>query len=356
MNRIMTLTATLFFSFSPLLAVVVDETRPIQRQSSLHDISATLSVERPRAEVGMPVELILSVAGEAAPRAIFPSFEENFGIFDVRSVTPLKSDALGSNARAVRIELVGYEAGEHPLPELSIETDGRDLVLDGVDPVMIEVVSLVGPNAGPDEHHDIRKAIPVPLAKSDLGWWILCGALALGAAGLLIWWLLTRKSANEPEEPADLWAERKLDDLEARHLPTSGKVQLFFFELTDITRAFIERRYDIDAPERTTQEFMVEAQRHHGLDPEHAKILGRMLRSADMVKFAGDRPAQNECERSMAFVRRFVHDSGPKPEPTSLQSTTGEHDLMPTAHPERMQSMGLTESMPQETLSGRNTR
>jgi len=331
---------------------------PIERRSDLHDISATMKVEPSRIEVGMPVELVLSVSGDAAPRAILPEFDETFGAFDVRSVTPLTSEALDATARAVRIELVGFEAGAHALPELVIESDGRELRFDG-EPVSIEVVTLVGPTAGPEEHHDIRQAISVPLADTGLGWWVLLGALALGGLGVLAWWLVARRGAAQEEVPADEWAMGMLEELESRHLPQHGHIQQFFYELTDIARSFIERRYDIQAPDRTTQEFIAEAQRHQDLDPDHATLLGRMLRSADMVKFAGDRPARAECERSMTFVRRFVTECGPRPEPTPLQDDAGNDTSTFQPSPERMRTMGLDrpeEPTGERTVAGRHAR
>lgn len=357
MKRFAIISALLIVCASPLFARVDDDVQPIELDAQFRDIVATLRVEPSSAEVGMPIQLFLSVSGEAASRAVFPDFEETFGSFDVRSITPLQSKALGPNARALRIELVGYEAGEHELPSIQIETDGRTLDLGTDEPVKVEVLSLVGTEASPEEFHDIRNAISVPLAIPGIGWWVLLGVLATGGAVILVWWLLSRSKSQQPQVPVDVWAEGKLDALEAKRLPDQGRIQAFFFELTDIARSFIERRYDIDAPDRTTQEFIAESQRHQDLDPEHATLLGRMLRSADMVKFAGDRPAQAECQRSMEFVRRFVRESGPKPELNSDTNESADLDTIPMGQPERMQALGLQgQSEFDDTLTGRSSR
>ena len=353
MRGIALFTATIVLTASPLLASVDDEAQVIERSTRLSDIEATLRVEPASVEVGMPVQLVLTISGEAAPRAVFPVFDETVGNFDVRSTAPLRSDSLGPNVRAMRVDLVGFEAGEHEIPALEISTDGRTLAFD---PIKLEVISLLAPAAGPEEFHDIRNAISVPLANSALAWWVAFGVLATGGAAFLVWWLLVRNKPLRPAEPADVWADRKLDELNSKQLPEKGQIQAFFFELTDIARSFIERRYDIDAPDRTTQEFISEAQRHHDLDPEHATILGRMLRSADMVKFAGDRPAQTECERSMEYVRRFVRESGPKPESTEVDGEKTDENSGLHSRPERMRAMGLDEPNQEEVLTGRISR
>ena len=183
MRGIALFSATIVLTASPLLAGVDDEAQVIERSTRLSDIEATLRLEPASVEVGMPIQLVLTISGEAAPRAVFPVFEETIGGFDVRSTAPLRSDSLGPNVRAMRVELVGFEAGEHDIPALEISTDGRTLAFD---PVKLEVISLVGPAAGPEEFHDIRNAISVPLANSALGWWVLFGVLATGGAAFLV--------------------------------------------------------------------------------------------------------------------------------------------------------------------------
>ena len=65
----------------------------------------------------------------------------------------------------------------------------------------------------------------------------------------------------------------------------------------------------IDAPDRTTEEFIREMRAHPRLAEEHQRLLGGFLRSADLVKFALHRPPAEECGLAMATARRFVDET-----------------------------------------------
>jgi hypothetical protein len=310
MNSIIAHFCALTIAFSAHAQSTPDN-RILEREVELSGISGTLVISPSDPEVGMPIVMTLSISGDAVPTAQFPVFEEEFGAFDVRSLTPLQMESSGGNVRGIEVVLIGYESGEIVLPPITITTNGRELTFDDV---TVNVTSLVGSEAGPDEYRDIQNAVTVPLATQSPIVWILMALCAAVITGLFIWWLLARSRGEKPIEPAHTWALKRLDHLEAKSLPRQGELKGFFFELTDIARTYIERRFDIDAPDRTTQEFIAESQRHPELDPSHAKLLGRFLKSADMVKFAGDRPADSECDRSMEFIRTFVTECGPRPE------------------------------------------
>jgi hypothetical protein len=276
---------------------------PVEQTLSNDAFTATLTVSPLPVEVGAPLEVVVSLEGQDMRNAVLPTIAETFGPFEVRSATPLAAPAVG-----LRLELVTFEAGDVELPILSV----GDLSFD---PVAVSVTTLMGEDTGPDAFHDIRGAVAVQPLLHSSGWWLVGGVLGIIVAASLLVWLFTRTKTPEPAEAADAWAQRNLDALEHKGLPAAGKVQPFFIELTDIGRAFIERRFDLDAPDRTTPEFIREAARHPELDPTHATLLGRLLTSADKVKFAGDRPATTECDRALSLVRTFVRESGPKPPP-----------------------------------------
>ena len=343
------------------LAIATYADTPVQDASSpalvfadgTDDLQVNLRVTPDTVEVGVPVELVLTAAGKAAGNARFPQPMETMGAFDVLSFTPIKSATLGPDARGLRILLSSYEIGEQDIPALEIRVGDETLTLG---PATVEITTLVGAEAGPEEHRDIMEAVAVPISPLGWGWLLGGGVLVAGIIGLLVWWLLTRERSAEPEEPEDTTALKRLEELERENLPGRGQVQQYFYRLTDIARAYIERRYLIHAPDRTTQEFIVETQRHHELDPEHATMLGRLLKSADMVKFAGDRPAAADCVRAMQYVRTFVQESGARP---ALITEESEPDFgADTDHPlpERMTAMGLDDPRERESIGGRIER
>jgi len=67
------------------------------------------------------------------------------------------------------------------------------------------------------------------------------------------------------------------------------------------------------APERTTEEFLREAQQHYGLVNSHRHLLKEFLTAADMVKFALYRPAVEEGNTASQAARNFVEETTAAP-------------------------------------------
>ena len=147
-------------------------------------------------------------------------------------------------------------------------------------------------------------------------WWWAIAAGATVAAGAFVWWLMRRPTQQPvvtPVAPGE-WARREFDLLESQRLPERGDVEGFFVRLSDVVRTYVERRYQIAAPDQTTQEFLSQAAHHPDLAGDNERTLGAFLRSADMVKFAAARPASDTCAHALTAMRGFVERTAP---PTS---------------------------------------
>jgi hypothetical protein len=209
---------------------------------------------------------------------------------------------------------VAWDAGAVEVPAVEVTAmlaDGTEAKV-ALPAVTVDLSSLLGEGVPLTElASDIRG--PVDISTGSWLWWTAAGTAA-AAALAFTWWLRSRGAAPEPEPPlppAD-WARRELDRLEAEDLPRRGEVDGFFVRLSDIVRTYIEGRYAIAAPDRTTQEFLREASAHPDLAGDRALDLGRFLRTADMVKFAAARPPEDACAAAMRDMRRFVEQTAPR--------------------------------------------
>ncbi len=91
-------------------------------------------------------------------------------------------------------------------------------------------------------------------------------------------------------------ALHELDLLVSKNLVDKGLVKDFYVELTHVVRRYIERKYGIKAPERTTEEFIAEAIALDVFPKQYIPMLKSFLAFADMVKFA-----QYESTKANAF-------------------------------------------------------
>lgn len=148
-------------------------------------------------------------------------------------------------------------------------------------------------------------------------WWfwaaIAGGAVAVSLIALLVRWL--RRPKELPAAPKTPWeiARERLALLSARHLPQQGKHDAYYVDLSAILRYYIEARFALHAPERTTPEFLSEALGKGVFTADQEVFLARFLRLGDRVKFARFRPDLEEMSRSFEEVLRFVEETIPRP-------------------------------------------
>jgi hypothetical protein len=137
---------------------------------------------------------------------------------------------------------------------------------------------------------------------------VSAGAVLLSASMLALRAVRGRRRIAAKKSAYDE-AITKLRALEGRGAPESEKADAWFVELSSIVRAYLEHRYDIRAPELTTEEFLQVASRAPELTTAHRTQLMQFLERCDRVKFAGYRPETSESIDTLAAARTFVEDT-----------------------------------------------
>jgi hypothetical protein len=111
-----------------------------------------------------------------------------------------------------------------------------------------------------------------------------------------------------PPIPAHEWASREFAKLLAENLVASGRIRDFYFRLSDIVRGYIERRFEVSAPEMTTEDFLAEVSHDRRFGHQNTLELQRFLMACDLVKYAGFRPDPDDADvltrAAMDFVER----------------------------------------------------
>ena len=94
-------------------------------------------------------------------------------------------------------------------------------------------------------------------------------------------------------------------------VPTAGRrTHRRFLRRTIRHRAaYLEDRFELRAPELTTEEFLETVQQAPDLSRDHQVLLREFLRQADLVKFAGMKPAEEDVNRSVTAAKRFLDET-----------------------------------------------
>ena len=147
--------------------------------------------------------------------------------------------------------------------------------------------------------------------------WALPGAAVLA---LLAAWLIHRyrrraavRIAGPPPLPPEVVALAALEALLTRGWIEAEQVEPFYVELSAIVRRYLEGRFGLRAPERTTEEFLREAATAGALTPAHQQLVGVFLEQSDLVKFARYHPTGATMRAAYDAAWRLVQETRPAP-------------------------------------------
>jgi hypothetical protein len=129
------------------------------------------------------------------------------------------------------------------------------------------------------------------------------------AAIAVVWLLLYKRRVKKLIrifKPAHEIAYARLRSLVALNLVEAGRLKEFYESISSILRHYIEDRFNLHAPERTTEEFLVELQSTNVLAPSDKEVLGEFLTHCDLVKFAKHDPTAEQIQRTFDLVKDFI--------------------------------------------------
>ena len=140
--------------------------------------------------------------------------------------------------------------------------------------------------------------------------WIIFACAGLTAFIFYIYRRLKNKtSANitsTPARPAWEVANEQLQNLKQENLLAKGLTKEYYTKLSDIVRRYLEARFNLRAPEMTTEEFLCSLKFSVELNAQHKAALENFLSASDLVKFARYSPDLKEAETSFHFAQQLV--------------------------------------------------
>jgi hypothetical protein len=204
-----------------------------------------------------------------------------------------------------------FLAGDYKIPPLKIrykkkgESEKHDFETEEA---TISVTSVLPSDTAQAGLQEIAPPVRLPRTLRSVLPWIAAPLAALLAG--TAWWLYRKRCERlmpppPPRPPYDIALEA-LDRLLAEHLLELGDYKQFYFRVSDILRRFIEHRFGLHAPERTTEEFLAELDRSKALPERHQMLLQDFLDHCDLVKFAKHEPESEEISRTVESCRDFV--------------------------------------------------
>ncbi len=256
---------------------------------------------------------------------------ESFGIVDWDNL----GDKLDPNNRVVstyQYRLEPFLSGTYPIPAFTFEFYDANNPEDKkyeltTEPIDIEVTSLLGEQWAELKIDDIEDVLEMPKQKSFVWIWVL-GVVVLAAA-IGLWLYLKRKRVKELVrifKPAHELAYERLRALVKEDLVGSGRIKEFYERISDILRHYIEHRFSLRAPERTTEEFLAEIANTEVLPTAEKQRLGEFLQHCDLVKFAKHNPTTQQIQETFDLVKDFIEKTKSDERKVDVTEMTGSEE------------------------------
>jgi hypothetical protein len=235
---------------------------------------------------------------------------ENFGLVDWNNLGK-KLDDKNNVVTTYQYRLEPFLSGKYDIPAFTFQFhDANDPNAThelASEPIPVEVTSLLGDQRANLTIEDIEGVVEMPKAPSR--WW-LWALIVPGMAAVPAGWLLLRsrraKELVRIFRPAHELAYARLRALVAENLVEQGRIKEFYERISGILRHYIEDRFDLHAPERTTEEFLAELRFTEVLAAADKQVLEEFLTHCDLVKFAKHDPTTDQVQRTFDLVKDFI--------------------------------------------------
>ena len=258
---------------------------------------------------------------------------ENFGIIDWDNLGD-KLDPNNCVVSTYRYRLEPFLSGTYPIPAFTFEFYDVNSPEDKkyeltTDPIDIEVTSLLGEQRAELKIEDIEDVLEMPKPASFTWVWVLGVVVLVVAAGP--WLYLRRKRVKELVrifKPAHELAYERLRALVEEDLVGAGKIKEFYERISDILRHYIEHRFSLRAPERTTEEFLAELANTEVLPVSQKQRLGEFLQHCDLVKFAKHNPTTQQIQETFDLVKDFIEKTKSDERKVDVTDMTGPEEAV----------------------------
>lgn len=165
--------------------------------------------------------------------------------------------------------------------------------------------------AAADDIRDIRGPKPLPAPWLPTALVVLLVAILVALAAYVLWRRRRRGARARILSLSEITLQR-LE--ETRSLMKSDSAREFGIAASEVIRHFIEKRFEVVATLRTTEEFLQALlQTSNAALARHRALLAQFLQKCDFVKFAGASLETEDMESLLQSGRRFVLESGEPP-------------------------------------------
>jgi hypothetical protein len=269
-------------------------------------------------QIGEQARLRLSVAQPTNLQVSIPILSDTI-TKGIEIVEMVKADTISLSDSRIQVNydylITSFDSGFYFIPSYTYAAAGDTLQTA---PLGLSVTT-VTVNPETDDVKAIKPIMDAPFYWSELFTWVGYFLLAFLVVSLIIFVLLKYvfkkkvpfiDQTPQPVIPPHIVALEKLEEIKVQKIWQCGDIKVFYTQVTDVLRVYLEGRFGINAMELTSDEIMALVKKEPGLNEVRA-ALKDLLTLADLVKFAKMVPLENENERSLLTAFDVVDKTKP---------------------------------------------
>ena len=269
-------------------------------------------------QIGEQARLRLSVAQPTNLQVSIPILSDTI-TKGIEIVEMVKADTISLSDSRIQVNydylITSFDSGFYFIPSYTYAAAGDTLQTA---PLGLSVTT-VTVNPETDDVKAIKPIMDAPFYWSELFTWVGYFLLAFLGVSLIIFVLLKYvfkkkvpfiTETPQPVIPPHIVALEKLEEIKVQKIWQCGDIKVFYTQVTDVLRVYLEVRFGINAMELTSDEIMALVKKEPGLNEVRA-ALKDLLTLADLVKFAKMVPLENENERSLLIAFDVVDKTKP---------------------------------------------
>jgi len=280
------------------------------------EVSVKATIDSTVLLIGQQSKMHLEISGPASLKYFFPIFQGDTLVNGIEILQTGRLDTLEIGHNLIHLKtdyiITSFDSGLYYIPPVKIVA-GLDTVESNYLALKVMTYSV---DTTKVSIFDIKGVQKPPFVLGDyymlILWFLLVYVLIL----LIIWYILRKKyglskaesKLDQPLLPPHVVAIMELDRLKSEKIWKIGKNKEYYTALSDILRKYIQRRFQINALEMTTDEILSLFKRDRSTQSVY-KNLRQILQLADLVKFAKIQPIENENEISIMNSYLFVNQT-----------------------------------------------
>ena len=214
--------------------------------------------------------------------------------------------------------VTSFDSALYYLPPFEVQVDDKKYQSQAL---ALKVYSIPVDTLHLDQFFGPKSIREVPLTWQDVAPLVYSILLMLAFGAVAVFFVIRYRNNKpiikiikvEPTLPPHQAAMKKIEEIKANQAWQRENPKLYYTELTDVIRVYIQDRFGFNAMEMTSSEIIKRLLQEK--DKESVKDLKYLFETADLVKFAKHAPLMNENDMNLVNAVDFINQTKIEEEP-----------------------------------------